>query len=212
MRADANGNYKIPDDVWEGRCRWCIHRVADENKAFPKEHVWKSFYDKDRPCRIMSICRPDEIEGECKNFAPNWIFGICMTCEHDNCLHGGFCFADEQPNYRQVYIGEGYQNEAYYGVHRLSTCDNYSPDPAWFDTMRRQAAEGKIPRNFNPETMKPIGEGFAETKDAIRAWESAEKAYQKEQERKEAARLRKLAEDTAKATGQVAGQMTFWEG
>jgi hypothetical protein len=214
MRADTNMEYRIPDDVWEGRCRWCVHRVAEQNKAFTQDMVWKSFYDKEKPCRIISICRADEIEGECGSFTPNHIYGICMTCKHDNYFHEGFCEAEERPNYRQVYIGQGYQNEAYYGGHRLSTCDNYSPAPMWIDTMRRQAAEGRIPRNFNPETMKPIGDGFAETKDAIRAWENAEEAYRKEHERKEAARLRKLAEDTAKATGQVTGQMTmqFWEG
>ena len=83
------------------------------------------------------------------------------------------------------------------------------PDPAWFDTMRRQAAEGRIPRNFNPETMKPIGDGFEETKAALAVWESAENAIRQEKERQEAERMRKLAEDTAKATGQIAGQMAM---
>jgi len=203
---------RIPDDVWEGRCQWCIHRTGDENRTVPRFWTVSGAHAKDIPCRIMGICRCDEIPGECKSFSPNHIYGICATCRFNNSFHEGFCTRDGQPNKRQVYIGQGYAKEAYWGVHRLSTCDNYSPDPMWIDTMRRQAAEGRIPRNFNPETMKPIGEGFAETKAAMAAWESAEEALKREKASLEAARMRKLAEDTAKATGQIAGQMTFWEG
>lgn len=202
-------DYVIPDDVWEGRCRWCIHRTAEENRKIPRAWIYQYRHDRDKPCRILGVAHPDEIPGECKSFAPNEIYGICATCEHDNSFHEGFCLHDGQPNKRQVYIGQGYQNEAYWGVHRLSTCDAYTPDPAWFDTMRRQAAEGRIPRNFNPETMKPIGDGFEETKAALAAWESAENAIRQEKERHEAERMRKLAEDTAKATGQIAGQMAM---
>ena len=72
--------------------------------------------------------------------------------------------------------------------------------------MRREAAEGKIPRNFNPETMQPIGEGFEETKAAIAAWEKVEMALNREKAKAEEARNRKIAEDLARASGQIAGQ------
>lgn len=205
--------YEIPDDVWEERCQWCIHRTGNENRKIPKAWAFRYQHDKDKPCRIMGIAKMDEIPGECRSFAPNKIYGICMTCEHDNCFHEGFCLHDGQPNKRQVYIGQGYQNEAYYGVHRLSTCDAYTPSPFWFDTMRRQAAEGKIPRNFNPETMEPIGKGFGfeKTMHAIDAWERVENELKRENERREAARMRKLAEETAKASGQIAGQISMFQ-
>ena len=200
---------RIPDDVWEGRCQWCIHRTGDENRTVPRFWTVSGAHAKDIPCRIMGICRCDEIPGECKSFSPNHIYGICATCEYDNVFHEGFCLHDGQPDRRQVYIGQGYRNEAYWGVHRLSTCSAYSPDPEWIDAMRREAAEGKIPRNFNPETMKPVGEGFEETKAAIRAWEDADLAYAKDRERAEAEKRRRLAEKIAADTNQVVGQTSM---
>jgi len=200
---------RIPDDVWEGRCKWCIHKNLDENRMVPNVWLYSSAHDKDRPCRIMGTSRPDEIPGECKNFSPNYIFGICATCRFDNCFHEGFCTRSEQPNKRQVYIGQGYAKEAYWGVHRLSTCDAYEPDPSWTHTMRKQALEGKIPRNFNPETMEPIGEGFEETKAAIRAWADADLEHAREKERAEAEKRRRLAERIAEDTNQVVGQMAM---
>lgn len=201
-----NDILKIPDDVWEGRCQWCFHRVSDENRAIPYSWTYQCFHQKDLPCRIISICRCDDIPGECKSFTPHHIYGICMTCRHDNYFHEGFCTRDEQPNKRQVFIGQGYQNEPYYGCHRLSTCDAYEPNPIWFETMRKQALEGKIPRNFNPETMEPVGEGFEETQAAIRAWKDADLAYAKDRERAEKEKRRRLAEKIAADTNQVVGQ------
>ena len=199
--------YEIPEDVWEGRCQWCRHRQGNENRKVPAAWLGVYAHDKDLPCRIMSVSRPNDILGECRSFAPNHIYGICATCKNDSIFEEkGYCDKDEQPNKRQVFVGQGYKNEAYWGVHRLSTCDGYEPDSDWFDFMRREAAEGKIPRNFNPETMKPIGEGFEETKAAIAAWEKVEMALNREKAKAQEARDRKIAEDLARASGQIAGQ------
>lgn len=198
--------YEIPDDVWEGRCQWCVHRQGNENRKIPAAWMWRYCHDQDKPCRIMSVSRPNDIPGECRSFAPNHIFGICATCKHDSSFGEDHCDRDGQPNKRQVFIGQGYQDEAYWGVHRLSTCDGYEPDSDWFDIMRREAAEGKIPRNFNPETMQPIGDGFEETKAALTAWEKFEEDLNREREQKEAERRRKKAERIAEETGQIPGQ------
>lgn len=206
-----NDRCEIPGDVWEGRCQWCVHRQGSENRAIPKAWIGRYQHDKDRPCRIMGISRPGEIEGECKNFAPHQIYGICKTCRHNNCFHEGYCLHDGQPNKRQVYIGQSaYNHKAnYWQVHELSTCDAYEPDAYWFETMRRQALEGKIPRNFNPVTMAPVGEGFAETKAAIQAWTDADLAYSMDKERAEAEKRRRMAERIAADTNQLVGQMTM---
>ena len=198
----------IPEKVWEGRCRWCIHRLAEENQPVPK--LWVYRY-KNLPCRIMGLARCDEVDGECLSFAPNWIYGICKTCENNNCFHPGYCLLDDQPNKRQVYIGQHAYNHKpdYWHVHELSTCDAYSPSGAWIETMRRQALEGKIPRNFNPETMKPVGEGLEETKAAIRAWSDADLEQAKDAEAREAEKKRRLAEQIARDTNQLVGQMTM---
>lgn len=199
---------EIPQDVWENRCRWCIHRQAEENRPVTKQEIWRG---RELPCRIMGIAQCDEVDGECLDFAPNQIYGICKTCEHNNSFHPGYCLRDEQPNKRQVFIGHrAYTHKPdYWHVHELSTCDAYSPSVFWIETMRRQALEGKIPRNFNPATMKPVGEGLEETKAAIRAWSDADLAHAKDVEAREAEQKRRLAERIAADTNQIVGQMTM---
>lgn len=199
---------KIPDDVWEGRCRWCIHRQLDENKAVDGQRIYQTAYARYHvPCRIYGIAKCWEIPGECRDFAPNQIFGICKTCEYNNCFHDGFCLRDEQPNKRRIYIGHGaYNHKAdYWQIHELSTCDGYEPDHDWFDTMKRQAAEGKIPRNFDPETMKMIdphkenamAEKWKEIDRVMAEEAKAEKA------RKELKKMREAAENGTEIPGQL---------
>lgn len=149
---------RIPDDVWENRCQWCGHRTAEKNRDVIRRELDTSRQEvmKTIPCRIMRLARYEDIPGECGSFAPNFIYGICATCEHDNMFHEGYCTAENQPDKRQVYVGQGYMDVNYWGIHRLSTCGNYKPDPNDIDIMRKQAARGLIPKNFDPETMKPI--------------------------------------------------------
>lgn len=132
---------KIPDDVFETRCRYCMHgRPEGGNKDIPEAWIFAQSHRKDLSCNI---------------------FGICYTCEHNNSFCAGFCTRAKQPNKRQIFIGNGGLGGAakpdYWKEHVLSTCDAYSPSHNWIDIMQKQAAEGKIPRNFDPETMKPIG-------------------------------------------------------
>lgn len=154
---------KITDEVFENRCRYCIHGSPEAgNKDIRKEWIYSQFYRKDLSCRIFGISRFDEVPGECLDFSPHHIFGICYTCEYDNCFHEPtYCTRAEQPNKRQVFIGNGGLGGAhhpnYWKNHVLSTCDAYMPNHNWLDIMCREAADGKIPRNFDPETMKPVG-------------------------------------------------------
>ena len=143
---------KIPDDVFEKRCKYCIHYTGGENADVPASRMFKT---KDHACHIFGISQCDQIPGECKSFHPNHIFGICYTCQFNNSFHEGFCTRNEQPNKRQIYVGFGGLNREYFGTHCLSTCEAYRPNAYWLDIMQKQAAEGKIPRNFDPETFKP---------------------------------------------------------
>ena len=190
---------KIPDDVFETRCRYCMHgRPEGGNKDIPEAWIFAQSHRKDLSCNIFGIYGCDRIPGECTSFSPNHIFGICYTCEHDNTFHAGFCTKEKQPNKRQIFIGNGGLGGAakpeYWNTHVLSTCDAYRPSHYCIDIMRRQAAEGRIPRNFDPETMKPIGQAMnnetAEQWDAIdrkRAEEAAAKEERKQAEQMERA-------------------------
>lgn len=196
---------RIPDDVFENRCRWCVHRIAEQNRDVERweTHTGRESVVKTLPCRILGIVRPGEIPGECGSFSPHNIYGICATCEHDNMFHDGFCLEDNQPNKRQVYIGEGYQRKEYWGVHRLSTCDGYTPDPRKFERMRNEAAEGLIPQNFDPETMKPIEE--TKKNEVAEMWTALENATELAKAVKKAERERIAAE----LNGQIYGQISM---
>ena len=119
--------YTIPADVWEGRCRKCVHRNADENIPVPIRAVYKPQYTKIIPCRIMSISRPNDIPGECKSFAARMdVYGICKTCKHNSHFHEGFCMKVGHAPEHQIYIGQDYGRECY--RHDLCGCDDYEPD------------------------------------------------------------------------------------
>jgi hypothetical protein len=132
--------YRIPDDVWEGRCKLCIHRNGAENIPVPIKAVHKPQYSEIIPCRIMTVSRPNDRPGECMSFAPRMdTYGICGTCIHNSIFHEGFCTKIDHAEEHRVYWGTDYGGDErkvdYYGRHRLSVCDDYAPD--------RYALEGK---------------------------------------------------------------------
>lgn len=132
-RYDGEKVYTIPDDVWETRCQLCIHKTGEKNVPIPLWAVHKRQYETIIPCRIMSICRPNDHPGECMSFAPRMdVYGICATCEHNNTFHDGFCMKEDHAEQRRVFYGTHYGGDDrkidYYSRHRLSVCDDYKPD------------------------------------------------------------------------------------
>ena len=73
--------------------------------------------------------------------------------------------------------------------------------------MLKEAAEGRIPKNFDPETMEPIGEH--ERNEAAEKWAEvlAEKDREEEAKRREYAEKQELEE--AARTGQLPGQVSI---
>lgn len=189
---------KIPEDVFLNRCRWCRHgSTKNGNNEIPDEHIYKARYRDLMPCQIMGISHPCEIPGECTTFTPRFMYGLCNTCEYSTPYGANFCRRKEQPNKQQLFIGNsfacGTTDPDYWGKHMLSTCDAYRPNPYWYDTMRRDAAAGLIPRNFDPDTMQPIKDAPA---IAAAAWALIDQQKAAElEEKKKADAASRLAVD-----------------
>jgi len=128
---EASGErvYRIPDDVWENRCRYCVHKHAEKNAAIPMDVVYKQMYAHLVPCRIMTVAHPNDKQGECMSFAPRMeTYGICGTCENNNYFHKGYCTKEDHAPQRRVFWGNDLGGSDYYGRHVLSTCDDYEPN------------------------------------------------------------------------------------
>ena len=130
---DGERVYTIPNDVWEKRCRFCVHKNAEENVPIPLWAVHRRQYEEIIPCRIMAISQPNKRPGECMSFAPKMsTYGICETCKHNNIFHEGFCMKEGHAEQRRVCYGTHYGGDEkkidYYSRHRLSVCDDYKPD------------------------------------------------------------------------------------
>ena len=132
-RYEGERVYTIPADVWEKRCRFCVHRNAAENIPIPSWAVYRSQYSEVIPCRIMALSKPNEKQGECMSFAPRIsTYGICESCRNNNIFFDGFCTKADHAAQRRVCFGTDYGGDErkvdYYARHRLSVCDDYRPD------------------------------------------------------------------------------------
>lgn len=131
-KVEGERKYTIPDDVWRNRCQYCGHKQAEENAEIPISVIHKYAYQHLVPCRILSIARPNEMPGECLSFSPYNLYGICETCQHNNCFIEGFCMKKDHAPERRVMYGGDYGGDEkkrdYWGRHRFSTCDDYEPN------------------------------------------------------------------------------------
>lgn len=133
VKAKGEKVYTIPDDVWRTRCQKCAHKNGEENIPIPLWAINKPQYSDIIPCRILSLCRPNEMPGECMSFAPEFgLCGICESCEYNSYFHDGFCTKPDHGKQRRVYYGTDYGGDEkkvdYYSRHRLSVCDDYKPN------------------------------------------------------------------------------------
>lgn len=132
-RFETEKIYTIPDDVWEERCSICVHKNGAENIPIPMWAIHKHQFAEMIPCRILSICRPNDKPGECMSFRPRMdTYGICETCVHNNQFWEGFCMKEDHAEQRRVYWGKDFGGDDrkvdYWGRHSLSVCDDYEPD------------------------------------------------------------------------------------
>jgi len=123
--------YTIPDDVWETRCKYCMHKQAEQNIPVPISVIHKYAFQSKVPCRILAVALPDRMPGECLSFAPHNVYGICATCEYNNPFVDDFCRKPHHAEQHRVFYGQDYGGDEkkrdYWGRHCLSTCADYSP-------------------------------------------------------------------------------------
>jgi len=132
-RTEGEKVYTIPDDVWNTRCMVCTHKHSEENIPIPLWALDKAQYKNLITCRIMRLCKPHDVPGECMSFAPKFgLHGICDSCEHNNYFCEGFCMKPDHGEQHRVYYGTDYGGDArkidYYSRHVLSVCDDYKPN------------------------------------------------------------------------------------
>ena len=114
----------IPDEIWRNRCTYCKHKESTVNWPLPVSEIDRP---GDKPCRIIRLFS-EKMPGECANFTPDNVYGICGTCIHDNYFCKGFCDKADHAPQRRVFWGNDLGGSDYYGRHRLSTCDDYEPN------------------------------------------------------------------------------------
>jgi len=162
---------KFPDDVYLTRCWYCHHgRPGAENTEIPDDKLFCHRWAKDAACEIIAIAQCRKVPGECLDFKPNPMFGICQFCTYSNMffVKGGYCTCPGGPvNKRRVFLGGGVGAD-YWNEHALFTCDCYLVSEDWKDLIKQEVLEGRSPANFDPDTWEPLDE--REESAAAREW------------------------------------------
>lgn len=214
----------IPSNIWETDCKYCIFRDSEENfkyRSRPNRH--------ERPCRLEKYSGNcgiwDSESGElktehevrkehCGSVRPCEGFGICATCHYQNSFAEDteYCTHNEGPLNRRntmPWVHAGYGKEVSSFDYSYFTCDRYRVNcRSWGigeEELIKRALEGRIPMNFNPETMQPLeymdGEPIAEWKQRQQAHEAEKPENVKKRKLQDAIRQRmkktEVADDEA---------------
>ena len=183
---------KIPDDTFENRCRYCLHFVeGKENREIKDSEVYRPL-DNPCPCHVQSIARycyqvklPDGryenlpySDGECRSFAPVFGYPICRDCEYFNCFmeEREYCTKSIPLENRKIAaLGNTYGQERY--SRNFYVCDKWKLKGHWKDSAIKSVAEGRLPRAFDPDTLKLLGPVAG---IALEKWQSIENELRKE--------------------------------
>ena len=159
---------KIPDDIYNNRCRYCLHFCKEaENRDFESKECYS--YNLKKPCQIQEIAsykyqvRHDDgtfrgsyeyTDGECRSFAPLLSYpGICKSCSYHNSFTSGFCMkADKKKNYHLAVVGNTYGSELY--ASGYFTCDNWVISENAKRYIAQDLPRERVPLIFDPKTYK----------------------------------------------------------
>lgn len=167
---------KIPDDIYNNRCRYCRHF----QKEYENKEVKRPFSNRAEDqgsCRIQGVSRYYYQEhnenwteftykvyedGECRSFAPNFGYPVCESCEHFNHFKtDNYCYGKPK-NRRVAVIGNNYGAEVWNYAYMI--CDNWKMRMSNRRFVLESVALGRLPAMFDPETfelLKPTEENKA---------------------------------------------------
>lgn len=197
---ESKQKHKIPDNIWETDCKYCRFRQTEENFEYGSRGRY------DQPCAISRFngkcgiwdSESKELKTEheiytehCGSARPNEGFGICATCDYFNGFHDNvedetaiYCIRKDGPVNRRntmPWVHAGYSKKVTSFDYSYFTCDKYKVDCGCFgigkDGLIKKALEGRIPMNFNPDTMQPLEYIDGE---AIEEWKARQEKHEKE--------------------------------
>lgn len=159
---------KIPDDIYENRCRYCIHFIAGkENREIKPNEVNRNI-DNPCVCKVQSIAgykyqehNGDYSEfwyvpyddGECRTFAPNFGYPICRYCEYFAPFNKELEYCKIKPtNRKTALIGRMYDGE--FWKYGYMICDKWKMGELGRHKAIEKVAEGRLPQCFDPTTFK----------------------------------------------------------
>lgn len=196
----------IPTHIWDKQCKYCRFRQKDENKRIDKYNgpCLIGGADDDEPEAYFWIDNKKISTMEyyntnyCLHWKPNKEYGLCNTCEYFNHFADDteYCTHLDGPLNRKLVYDVKPDGPADCWKYDYCHCERYSVDPYWKDTMIKQALDGKIPKNFNPETWEPtkINEEYSlewEFKKSDKEYEERKEKQKKIQEESDRAAEKK---------------------
>lgn len=189
---------KIPDDIYNNRCKYCRHFIEGKENREIKDNEVNRNNNNPCVCKIQSIAQYKYQEhdkewrnfwyipyddGECRSFTPNFGYPVCYNCEYENSFMEESAYCTITPKNRKVAVignnyGADYWNFAY------MICDKWKMALCWRNNALENVARGKLPAAFDPNTfklLKPAEENAAAEKWTVIVKEQKEK-LQKEAE------------------------------
>ena len=159
---------KIPDDIYDNRCRYCMHFI--EGKVNREMTENESYRNCDNPCacKIHSIAQYKYQEhdkdyrnfwyipyddGECRSFTPVYGYPVCHYCEYVNMFMKESEYCSTTPkNRKRAVIGNCYGTEYWNFAYMI--CDKWKMCSMGRNDALERVARGRLPAVFDPDTYK----------------------------------------------------------
>lgn len=185
----------IPDNIYNNRCRYCMHFTGLPNTTGELSQGQLFSCKPSTPCNIISIanyceqkiisyhpisCTYEVHDNECFSFTPNYGYpGICDSCRYSNHSfdESDYCSLpkEEITDRRPLLIGYTFgQRKTDYWTYAYHTCSKWQLSDSWYNSAVKSTAEGRLPRTWDPNTRKLICSDAPDPK-VIAIWDKLQK-------------------------------------